>query len=206
VNFFEYTILKKGKCAVAKRYIVTLSDEEQKAIDALAHKGKIAARRLARANILRLAHAQRTDAVIAETLHVSLATIARVREKFVMGGLDFALQEDPRSGAPHKLDGKQEAFLVALTCSTPPQGHVCWTMQLLADKLLALKVIEQPVSDEMIRLTLKKTISSLGYARRGVSRLSVPNSSGEWKMCSTSMPSRIIQPFRWSALMNDRIN
>jgi len=146
---------------VARRYIVTLPDEEQKTLDALAHKGKVAARRLARANILRLAHAQRTDSVIAETLRVSLATIARVREKSVMGGLDFALQEDSRSGALHKFDGKQETFLVALTCGTPPQGHVCWIMQLLTDKLLALKVIEQPVCDETIRLTLKKRSQAL---------------------------------------------
>ncbi len=78
------------------------------------------ARRLTRAHILRLAHEQHTDEAIAQLLHTSVATIERVRERFVVGGVDYALREEPRLGAPRKLDGKPEAFLVALVCSTPP--------------------------------------------------------------------------------------
>ena len=150
---------------MAKKYIVTLKDEEQSALTALTRKGRVAVRRLARANILRMAHEQFTDPQIATALKVSIATIERTREKFVLGGLDYALQEDPRTGAPRKMDGKQEAFLVALACSTPPQGHSCWTMQLLADKLLEREVIEQLVSPETIRLTLKKRSQALAAER-----------------------------------------
>ncbi|MER3407900.1 MAG: IS630 family transposase [Nitrososphaera sp.] len=141
---------------MAKKYIVKLYDDEQAAIDRLLHKGKVAVRKVTRANILRLANDNHTDEEIAAMLKTSVATIERVREKFVVGGLDGALKEDPRAGAPSKLDGKQAAFLVALACSEPPTGHHEWTMQLLADKLLTLQVIEQTVSDETVRRALKK--------------------------------------------------
>jgi transposase len=191
---------------MTKKYLVTLTDEEHAALNALTRKGKVAVRRLARANILRMAHEQFTDHDIATALKVSIATIERVREKFVLGGLDYALSEEPRAGAPRKLDGKQEAFLVALACSTPPPGHVCWTMQLLADQLLERAVIEQPLCAETIRLALQKKSSNPGYGASGVFQASVPNSSGGWRMCSTSMPSRIIQPFRWCVSTSVPIN
>ena len=105
------------------KYLVTLTDEELAQVLALTHKGRIAARRLMRAHILRLAHEQQIDEVIAHTLQTSVATVERIRERFVLGGVDYALAEEPRVGAPCKLDGKQEAFLVALACSTPPEGH-----------------------------------------------------------------------------------
>ncbi len=141
---------------MSKKYIVTLSDDEQSAVKRLMHKGRVAARRLTRAHILQMAHDQYTDEEIAKALKTSVATIERVREQFVVGGLDFALQEEPRSGAPHKLNGKQEAFLIALACTTPPAGHMCWTMQLLAEKFIESKVPETEVSDETVRRALKK--------------------------------------------------
>lgn len=191
---------------MTKKYIVTLKAEEHAALDLLTRKGKVAVRRLARATILRMAHEKFTDQEIATALKVSIATIERTREKFVLGGLDYALQEDPRTGAPRKLDGKQEAFLVALACSTPPQGHSCWTMQLLADKLLERAVIEQPLSAETIRLALKKKISNPGCETSGAFQASVPNLFGGWKTCWTSMPNRIIPLCRWSVSMSVRIN
>jgi Homeodomain-like domain len=84
------------------------------------------------------------------------------------GGLPSALTERRRPGAIHKLDGKQEAFLVALACSTPPAGRVHWTMQLLAERLVALQLVEA-VSDETVRRVLKKTTSSRGSAKNGAS-------------------------------------
>ena len=141
---------------MAKKYLVTLTDEELAQVLALTHKGRIAARRLMRAHILRLAHEQQTDEVIAHTLQTSVATVERIRERFVLGGVDYALAEEPRVGAPCKLDGKQEAFLVALACSTPPEGHRAWTMQLLADQLIKSKVVEPELSDETGRRTQKK--------------------------------------------------
>jgi transposase len=191
---------------MTKKCLVTLTDEELASVLALTHKGRIAARRLMRAHILRLAHERQTDEVIAQTLHTSVATIERVRERFVMGGVDYALSEAPRAGAPRKLDGKQEAFLVALACSTPPEGHRAWTMQLLADRLIESKVVDQELSDETVRRTLKKTISSLGSAVNGVFQRLVPSLSGAWKMCLTCTRSLILPPFRWSVLTSDRIN
>ncbi len=151
---------------MTKKYIVTLTDEEQAAIQALTHRGRVAARRLTRAHILRMAHEKSSDEEIAEALTTSVATVERVREKFVLGGLEYALSEDSRLGAPHKLDGKQEAFLVALACTQPPTGHDGWTMQLLADKL-ELQVAPPPLSDETVRRTLKKTNSSPGCVKNG---------------------------------------
>lgn len=191
---------------MTKKYLVTLTDEELVSVLALTHKGRIAARRLTRAHILRLAHEQQTDEAIAQSLHTSIATIERVRERFVLGGLDYALSEAPRRGAPRKLDGKQEAFLVALACSTPPDGHRSWTMQLLADKLIESKIADHDLSDETVRRTLKKTISSHGSAVNGVFRRSVPSLSGAWKLCSTCMQSLIIQPFPSSVLTSALIS
>ena len=191
---------------MTKKYLVTLTDDELAKVVALTHKGRIAARRLTRAHILRLAHEHQTDEAIAQTLHTSVATIERVRERFVMGGLDYALSEEPRLGAPRKLAGKQEAFLVALACSTPPEGHRAWTMQLLADRLIESRVVDPELSDETVRRTLKKTLSSRGFAVNGVFRRSAPNLSGAWKTCLTCTPSLIIQPFRWSVLMSAPIN
>ena len=108
---------------MVKKYVVTLTSEEQTAIEMLTHKGRVAARKLMRANILRLAHESESDAAIAESLQTSVPTVERIRQRFVLGGLDLALQDEPRTGAPRKLDGKQQAFLVALACSDPPSGH-----------------------------------------------------------------------------------
>ena len=85
----------------------------------------------------------------------------RTRKRFVAGGAEWALCEAPRPGAQRKLDGKQEAYLVALACSEPPAGREHWTMQLLADRLVTLQVTDG-ISDETVRRLLKKTSSSLG--------------------------------------------
>jgi transposase len=102
-----------------------------------------------------------TDAEIAAALHVGVATVERIRKRFVSGGLERALKDDPRPGAPRKLDGRQEAYLVALTCSDPPEGRQRWTMQLLADQMVRLEVVDT-LSDETVCRTLKKTTSNPG--------------------------------------------
>jgi len=167
---------------MSEKYIVTLTGEELATIETLLRKGKGAARRLKRANVLRLADDGYSDEEIKELTQASIATIERVRAKFVRGGLTWALSEEPRTGAPRKLDGKQEAFLVALACTTPPSGHDGWTMQLLADRLLKLQVIEHEISEATVRRALKKTNSSLGCMSSGAFPKSVPNLSGAWKM------------------------
>lgn len=146
---------------MAKIYCVDLTDDERTLLLDLIKKGKPSARKVTRARILLLAHDGKTDTHIAEALQTGISTVERTRRKFVAGGVPKALNEQPRPGAQRKLNGKQEAFLVALTCSTPPEGHQRWTMQLLADRLVALEVTDD-ISDETVRRTLKKTNSSPG--------------------------------------------
>lgn len=154
---------------MAKRYMVTLTEDERTHLMALTKRGKVAARQLTRAHILLQADAGGLDAAIATALHVGIATVERVRKRFVEEGLEAALCERPRPGGRRKLDGKQEAFLVALACSTPPEGRTSWTMQLLAATLVELRVTDA-ISDETVRRTLKKTPSSRGRKRPGAFR------------------------------------
>jgi len=140
-----------------KIYHVTLTDDERTQLHELIHKGTTAARKLTRAHILLHADAGWSDQRIADALHIGHATVERVRKRFVEGNLDRALTDAPRPGAKRKLDGKQEAFLIATACSTPPDGRVRWTMQLLADRMVVLQQVET-LSDETVRRVLKKVI------------------------------------------------
>jgi transposase len=140
---------------MAKQYIVTLTSEEREVLLALTKRGKVAARKLTRAHILLQADAGATDEVIAQALHAGIATVERVRKRFVEQGLEAALIERPRPGGKRKLDGRTEAFLVALACSIPPDERKCWTMQVLADKLVDLTDIDK-VSADTVRRALKK--------------------------------------------------
>jgi hypothetical protein len=146
-----------------KRYKVTLEPEERQQLQDLIAAGKAAARKLAHARILLKADAAEDgpawpDGRIAEALELSTATVERVRQRFVEQGLDAALDRKPRERPPRpiKLDGRAEARLIALACSPPPLGRAVWTMQLLADKLVELEVVDS-ISDETVRLALKKT-------------------------------------------------
>jgi len=127
----------------------------------LVRKGKPSARKVSRARVLMLADAGKTDEEIRAVLQTSVSTICRIRTRFVEEGLDQALTERERSGAPRKLEGKQEAYLLALASSSPPAGRDRWTLQLLADRLVELSVVPA-ISDETVRLRLKKARSSLG--------------------------------------------
>lgn len=140
-----------------KIYVVTLTDDERTTLLDLTKKGAAAARKITRAHILLQAADGASDQAIADALHVGRATVERTRKRFVDGNLDRALTDLPRPGAKPKLDGKQEALLIATACSTPPEPRARWTMQLLADTLVTLKVVES-ISDETVRRTLKKGI------------------------------------------------
>jgi transposase len=89
-------------------------------------------------------------------VNVSRPTVERIRKRYVLGGLEKALNEDPRPGQKRKLDGREEAQLIAIACTQPPAGHDHWTMRLLADKLVELEIVES-ISHETVRQTLKKT-------------------------------------------------
>jgi transposase len=139
-----------------KVYVVDLSEEEKAELKSLTKKGKTSARKLNRAHVLLLANEGETDKAIAKALGVGTSTIERIRKRFVMeGGLEDALNERSRPGGERKLEGKQEAYLLALASSDPPEGKKRWTMQLLADRLVELEVVDS-VSDETVRRTLKR--------------------------------------------------
>jgi len=151
-----------------KKYKVTLTYDERQQLQEMIAAGKAAAKKLAHARILLKADEAEggpawSDSVIAEAVEVNPDTVARVRERFVEQGLEAALvrkkQEKP-SREP-VLDGRGEAKLISLACSTPPDGRQEWTMQLLADRLVELKIVDS-ISDETVRRTLKKTRSSRG--------------------------------------------
>ena len=139
----------------AKKYLVTLTEDERRTLRELLKKGSLAARKLTRAHILLLADEGHRDDEIAAALHVGRATVERVRKRFVEEGLQDALSERPRPGKARLLDAKQEAYIIATACSTPPQGQARWSVRLLADELVQLGIVEA-ISRETVRRTLKK--------------------------------------------------
>jgi transposase len=141
---------------MAKVFIVDLDETERQQLEGMLNKGKVSVRKVKRAQILLAADGGDKDEAIAEALRVHVHTVERTRKRLVLGGLEKALNEDKRPGGKMKLDGKGEAVLVALACSDPPQGYRAWTMQMLADRLVEMGVVEN-ISDEAVRLRLKKT-------------------------------------------------
>ena len=154
---------------MAKRSMVTLTAAEPAPLRALPQTGKVAARQLTRAHILLQADAGGMDAAVAAALHVGIATVERVRKRFVEEGLEAALCERPRPGGRRKLDGKQEAFLVALACSTPPEGRTSWMRQFRAATPVELRVIDA-LSDDTVGRPLQNIPASRGSRRPGAFR------------------------------------
>ena len=144
-----------------KKYVVGLTEEERTYLVGLIRTGEHSARKLNRARILLLADEDKTDREVAEGLHSSTPTVQRTRKRFVEGNLDRALNEDPRPGAERKLDERGEAVLETLARSEPPEGRKKWTLQLLADRLVELKVVDS-ISYETVREELKKSDLSRG--------------------------------------------
>lgn len=146
--------------ALKDKHVVRLSLDQRRDLEHLARSGHHAARTLVRARVLLKADANGPDwddVRIVAALECSGGTVARVRKQFVQGGLDAALYRKKPTGRQYrKLDGAQEARLIALACGAPPEGKARWTLQLLADKLVELQVVDA-VSDETVRRTLKKT-------------------------------------------------
>lgn len=151
----------------AKRYHVLLTGDERSRLQLLLNSGMAAARTLTHARILLKADEgpggpHERDAAIAVAIEVSEPTVARVRTRCAIEGVEAALvHRPPRATTPPTLDGVQEAHLIALACSTPPAGHVRWTLRLLAEKFVVLDC-GVPVSHELVRRTLKKPRSSRG--------------------------------------------
>ena len=146
-----------------KKYIVRLDQEERESLRRLVRVGKAAARKITRARMLLKADAGTggagwTDQRIAETLEVGVRTVENLRRCCVEEGLEVAVVDRPRSDRPwqRKLDGVGKAKLIALSCSEPPFGRARWTLELLGDALVALKVTDS-ISYETVRRTLKET-------------------------------------------------
>ena len=150
-----------------KKYRVELTNEQRQTLEALIRKGTASAHSQTHARILLKADTSPdgsawSDAAIAEACEVSVPTVERVRRAFVTAGLEAALYRKKWTGpSRRKLDGAQEAQLVALACGDPPEGAERWTLVLLADKLVALGVVES-IAPDTVRLVLKKTNLSLG--------------------------------------------
>ena len=152
----------------AKLYRVNLTQEEREHLLGITRRGQSSGRKVKRALILCKADEGLTDRQVAEALMVGPATVGRVRQRFVEGGLERALDDLPRPGQRRKLDGKQEAHLVAVACSAPPEGHTRWTLRLLAGQAVKLELTGS-ISRETVRQVLKKTNSSRGGRRSGAS-------------------------------------
>lgn len=171
-----------------EKYRVTLTIEERVELERLVSRGRGAARKFCHARILLLADEtpglRRPDEDIVAALRTSRRTVERVRRRFVTEGLAAALHPRSQPARPGKIKikGDVEQQLVQLACSDPPQGRCHWTLQLLADELVVLGLVDR-VSIETVRQALKKTTFSRGSWRPGASRpRPTPALSGAWRM------------------------
>ena len=168
---------------VVKKYVVRLSAEEREQLDALIRKGKSSAQRLMKARILLKADISEggegwSDSEIVEALETSLTTVYRTRQQLVEEGLEAVLsrKKPSRTSVPPIFDGEKEAKLIALACSTPPEGHARWSLRLLENKVVELGIVER-ASDSTIGRVLKKLSSS---------RTSRPNGSSHQRQTARS--------------------
>jgi transposase len=156
----------------SKKYIVDLTPSERSEVSKITNKGKTAAYKINHARILLKADINQegggwTDSKISESLNIGHATIERVRKRFVEEGIESALnRREQKKRRQRIIDGEKEAYLIAIACSETPGGKSNWTLQMLADKMVELKVVEQ-VSIETIRQSLKKTNLNLGSMNLG---------------------------------------
>jgi transposase len=155
-----------GKEVAVKKYVVRLSEEERGRLNELIRKGKRSAQLLTKARILLKADVSDagegwSDSAIAAALDTSVATVERTRRQLVEEGFEAVLTRkyNPNSARPRIFDGAAEAKLIALTLSPPPDGFARWTLCLLEEKVVELRIVER-ASDNTIGRTLKKTVSN----------------------------------------------
>lgn len=145
-----------------RKYVVNLNKAEWEELNRLIQNEAPRSRRVKHAKILLESDSGRSAAKIADWVGVGHSTVERVRQRYAEGGLEAALNDKPRPGGAPKLDGKQQAFVIALACSDTPTGQERWSMQMLANKLVELGVVEAPVSHDTVGRVLKKMNSSRG--------------------------------------------
>jgi transposase len=155
----------------AKKYIVTLTEDEKKTLKEIINKGKHSAEKRKRAQALLLAEENYTDEMIAGKAGMSRRGLEQLRQRFVEDGFEATLEGKPRGHRPKALGGKDEARLIALACSPKPEGRSRWSLRLLQDTWKTLAYTDtKTVSYQTIRRALKKTKLSLGAAGNGASR------------------------------------
>jgi transposase len=141
-----------------KKYVVKLNDAEREQLEQLTRRGKTSARKLNRVHILLKAADGWKDDDIADALGIGRTTVERTRQRFVQCSLG-ALNERPRPGKKPKLDERAEARLIAEACSPAPQGRLRWTLQLLADRVVELQLVESCSADTVGRVLKKMNLS-----------------------------------------------
>ena len=150
---------------MGKQRHIHLSADERTELEQLIRSGVNSARVIGRARTLLLLDRSqgqaRTIAEVVDAAMVSQGTVSNLKRRYFDGGLERALYDLPRPGAKPKIDGEVEARLIAIACSQPPEGRARWTLRLLADRLVALSVVDH-LSHMTVSRTLKKTNSSLG--------------------------------------------
>lgn len=149
-------------------FVVNLAEEDREYLSQFIRRGKASARSLFHARVLLMADEGYSNKEIAEILKITKPTVNQIRKRYCQEGLDSAINDKPRSGAPPKIDGTIEAQVTLLACSEPPESRSSWTLQLLADKLVELKLIDS-ISAMSVQRTLKKARPSHGRRFDGVS-------------------------------------
>jgi hypothetical protein len=158
---------------MAKQYYVTLTEEERRMLSGLVKAGKTQGYRIRHAQILlKLDEIPEnegwTQARIGEAYRANVTTVSHIAKRFVLEGLESALGRKEQANRHRKIDGEVEARMVAIACSQAPEGRERWTLQLIADELVRLGVVDS-ISDTAVLDTLKKTNLSLGRKKNGVS-------------------------------------
>lgn len=139
-----------------KKNLVALKPKERKYLKELIAKGVQKARTLTRCRILLMADKRKTDTQIIETLGTARNTVRTVRYRYVHDGLEAAIKEQPRPGAPGKFTGRDKAKITAIACSKPPNGRNRWTLRLIADTMVELDIVDN-ISHQTVKRVLKKT-------------------------------------------------
>jgi transposase len=153
-----FSFIERRYAMSQKSHRVTLNKRERQCLHKIVESGKDSARKITRCRVLLLADEAngKTDEEISDALGVCLTTIFNIRRRYHKKGLEWAIQEAPRSGQPPKFNGKSMAKITAIACSKPPEGYARWSLRLLADRVVALDIVES-ISYQSIRNILKKT-------------------------------------------------
>lgn len=176
-----------------KEHIVRLTDEARQQLQLLVRSGTRSVRVVRRAQILLKSDEGLTDEEIVEQLGCGERTVRSVRKRFCTGGLDRSLYDAPRSGRRATFTPRQQQQVVALACTSPPEGRCRWTLELICEHAVKRGFVES-VSKSEVALWLKAHDLKPWRKKRGAFRNLLRNSGNEWTTCSTSTRSRMLLP------------